>query len=269
MYLLLDLDRRLAAAGDSDFLDRTFVVHGYGDTVGPPMAEALKRLGAKVFVRESDPQRRARAARDGFAVVSDLSGLAGERLAIAGCANGSVISHAELASLRHPAVLFHVQSGCNAFDMDSLEKRSMAREVIGNLGTLPIVRYILPKENSPELGHAVVADGFSCNLAFMRPALLTEQGSRTNLVILESLRQGVHRLTSGRGGVGDLTNLLITKLPSSSGDTWFGPTIIQVFGPRAVVGPTGGTLTAQGRRAANEHPSAPVLFWSMPEGLML
>jgi adenosylhomocysteinase len=95
------------------------VVCGYGD-VGKGAAAALAGQGARVLVTEVDPICALQAAMDGYQVttVADALGIGDIWITATGCVN--VITPAELAGMKHLAIVGNIGHFDNEFDLAGL-----------------------------------------------------------------------------------------------------------------------------------------------------
>ncbi|MET8834345.1 adenosylhomocysteinase [Micromonospora sp. NPDC004540] len=99
------------------------VVMGYGD-VGKGCAESLRGQGARVVVTEVDPICALQAAMDGYqvATLDDVVEQADIFITATGCFN--VITHEQMARMKHQAIVGNIGHFDNEIDMAGLAKRS-------------------------------------------------------------------------------------------------------------------------------------------------
>ncbi|MDO5676997.1 MAG: adenosylhomocysteinase, partial [Propionibacteriaceae bacterium] len=99
------------------------VVCGYGD-VGKGCAESLRGQGARVIVTEVDPICALQAAMDGYqvATLDDVVDTADIFVTATGCFN--VITHEQMARMKHQAIVGNIGHFDNEIDMAGLEARS-------------------------------------------------------------------------------------------------------------------------------------------------
>ncbi len=97
------------------------VVCGYGD-VGKGCAEALAGQGARVIVTEIDPICALQAAMDGYQVstLDDVVAVADIVITATGCVR--VVSAAQMAAMKHLAVVGNIGHFDNEIDMAGLEE---------------------------------------------------------------------------------------------------------------------------------------------------
>ena len=98
------------------------VICGYGD-VGKGCAESLRGQGARVIVTEVDPICALQAAMDGYqvATLDDVVESADIFVTATGCLN--VITHAQMARMKHQAIVGNIGHFDNEIDMAGLETR--------------------------------------------------------------------------------------------------------------------------------------------------
>jgi adenosylhomocysteinase len=98
---------------------KTAVVCGYGD-VGKGCAESLRGQGARVVVTEIDPICALQAAMDGYQVVrlDDVLGTAD--IFITATGNKDVITAADMAAMKHQAIVGNIGHFDNEIDMAGL-----------------------------------------------------------------------------------------------------------------------------------------------------
>lgn len=98
------------------------VVCGYGD-VGKGCAESLRGQGARVIVTEVDPICALQAAMDGYqvAALDSVVEFADIFVTATGCCD--VISHEQMARMKHQAIVGNIGHFDNELDMAGLEAR--------------------------------------------------------------------------------------------------------------------------------------------------
>jgi adenosylhomocysteinase len=95
------------------------VVCGYGD-VGKGCAESLRGQGARVIVTEIDPICALQAAMDGYQVAR-LDDVVGDAdIVITATGNRDVVSAAQIAAMKHQAILGNIGHFDNEIDMAGL-----------------------------------------------------------------------------------------------------------------------------------------------------
>jgi adenosylhomocysteinase len=104
------------------------VVCGYGD-VGKGCAESLRGQGARVIVTEVDPICALQAAMDGYqvATVDDVVETADLFITATGCRN--VITAAQMARMKHQAIVGNIGHFDNEIDMAGLARTPGVRRV--------------------------------------------------------------------------------------------------------------------------------------------
>jgi adenosylhomocysteinase len=104
------------------------VVCGYGD-VGKGCAESLRGQGARVVVTEVDPICALQAAMDGYqvATIEDVIGTADIFVTATGCKN--VITAAQMARMKHQAIVGNIGHFDNEIDMAGLAKTPGVRRI--------------------------------------------------------------------------------------------------------------------------------------------
>lgn len=97
------------------------VVCGYGD-VGKGCAESLRGQGARVIITETDPICALQAAMDGYQVttIDDVIGQAD--IFVTATGNLDVISAAQMARMKHQAIVGNIGHFDNEIDMTGLER---------------------------------------------------------------------------------------------------------------------------------------------------
>ncbi len=101
------------------------VVCGYGD-VGKGCAESLRGQGARVIVTEIDPICALQAAMDGYQVstLDDVLDIAD--IIITATGNKDVVTVAQMARMKHQAILGNIGHFDNEIDMAGLEAEGVA-----------------------------------------------------------------------------------------------------------------------------------------------
>ena len=97
------------------------VVCGYGD-VGKGCAESLRGQGARVIVTEIDPICALQAAMDGYQVARLDDVLDVADIIITATGNKDVVTVAQMARMKHNAILGNIGHFDNEIDMAGLEK---------------------------------------------------------------------------------------------------------------------------------------------------
>jgi adenosylhomocysteinase len=99
------------------------VVCGYGD-VGKGCAESLRGQGARVIVTEIDPICALQAAMDGYqvAALDSVVETADIFVTTTGCCD--VITHEQMARMKHQAIVGNIGHFDNELDMAGLEART-------------------------------------------------------------------------------------------------------------------------------------------------
>ncbi len=97
------------------------VICGYGD-VGKGCAESLRGQGARVIVTEIDPICALQAAMDGFEVntLDDVVGIAD--IFVSATGNKDIITAADMARMKHQAIVGNIGHFDNEIDMAGLAK---------------------------------------------------------------------------------------------------------------------------------------------------
>ena len=98
---------------------KTAVVFGYGD-VGKGSAESLRGQGARVVVTEVDPICALQAAMDGYQVVRLADVVETADIFITATGNKDVISAADLARMKHQAIVGNIGHFDNEIDIAGL-----------------------------------------------------------------------------------------------------------------------------------------------------
>ncbi len=97
------------------------VVCGYGD-VGKGCAEALRGQGARVIVTEVDPICALQAAMDGYQVATLEDTLGYADIYVTATGNRDVITAAQMAKMKHQAIVSNIGHFDNEIDMAGLDK---------------------------------------------------------------------------------------------------------------------------------------------------
>ncbi len=98
---------------------KTAVVCGYGD-VGKGCAESLRGQGARVVVTEIDPICALQAAMDGYQVVRLSDVVATADIFVTATGNKDVITAADMAAMKHQAIVGNIGHFDNEIDMAGL-----------------------------------------------------------------------------------------------------------------------------------------------------
>jgi adenosylhomocysteinase len=161
------LVERLAKTGAID-LDKKLPLKGKkvgvigGGTIGLPIAEQMRQLGAEVTVLDIDPKARARAKKEGFDVADpdDKAGFFGEQDIICGATGVRSMSPDELALLKPGAVISSASSKLVEIDVGALREMSVGEpEVIDDKSHPPSLRFHLEGGGHIDL----LASGFPVN----------------------------------------------------------------------------------------------------------
>jgi adenosylhomocysteinase len=105
---------------------KTAVVCGYGD-VGKGCAESLRGQGARVVVTEIDPICALQAAMDGYQVVRLPDVVSTADIFITATGNKDVITAADMAAMKHQAIVGNIGHFDNEIDMAGLAATSGIR----------------------------------------------------------------------------------------------------------------------------------------------
>ncbi|MFE4635139.1 adenosylhomocysteinase [Streptomyces sp. NPDC056773] len=100
---------------------KTAVVFGYGD-VGKGCAESLRGQGARVIVTEIDPICALQAAMDGYQVATLDDVVATADIFITTTGNKDIIMAADMAKMKHQAIVGNIGHFDNEIDMAGLAK---------------------------------------------------------------------------------------------------------------------------------------------------
>jgi adenosylhomocysteinase len=111
----------LNRATDVLIAGKTAVVCGYGD-VGKGCADALRGQGARVVVTEIDPICALQAAMDGFQVATLEDVIANGDIFVTTTGNFKIISAAQMAQMKHQAIVSNIGHFDNEIDMAGLER---------------------------------------------------------------------------------------------------------------------------------------------------
>jgi adenosylhomocysteinase len=109
----------LNRATDTLIGGKTAVVCGYGD-VGKGCAESLRGQGARVVVTEIDPICALQAAMDGYQVVRLSDVVATADIFVTATGNKDVITSADMAAMKHQAIVGNIGHFDNEIDMTGL-----------------------------------------------------------------------------------------------------------------------------------------------------
>jgi adenosylhomocysteinase len=109
---------------------KTAVVFGYGD-VGKGSAESLRGQGARVIVTEVDPICALQAAMDGYQVARLDDVVESADIFITATGNKDVITAADMARMKHQAIVGNIGHFDNEIDMAGLAATpGVVREVV-------------------------------------------------------------------------------------------------------------------------------------------
>lgn len=97
------------------------LVAGYGD-VGKGCAQSLKGLGATVWVTEIDPICALQAAMEGFRVVTMEDAADKADIFVSATGNFHVITHDNMAAMKHQAIVCNIGHFDNEIDVASLKE---------------------------------------------------------------------------------------------------------------------------------------------------
>jgi adenosylhomocysteinase len=97
------------------------VVCGYGD-VGKGCAESLRGQGARVIVTEVDPICALQAAMDGFQVATLQDVIGSADIFVTATGNKDIIMAADMAAMKHQAIVGNIGHFDNEIDMAGLAK---------------------------------------------------------------------------------------------------------------------------------------------------
>ncbi|WP_327167172.1 adenosylhomocysteinase [Streptomyces subrutilus] len=100
---------------------KTAVVFGYGD-VGKGCAESLRGQGARVIVTEIDPICALQAAMDGYQVATLDDVVSSADIFITTTGNKDIIMAADMAKMKHQAIVGNIGHFDNEIDMAGLAK---------------------------------------------------------------------------------------------------------------------------------------------------
>jgi adenosylhomocysteinase len=98
---------------------KTAVICGYGD-VGKGCAESLRGQGARVIVTEIDPICALQAAMDGYQVATLEAVVATADIFVTATGNRDVITAADMARMKHQAIVGNIGHFDNEIDMAGL-----------------------------------------------------------------------------------------------------------------------------------------------------
>lgn len=114
-------------ATDLMIAGKNALVCGYGD-VGKGCAQALKGLGATIYVSEIDPINALQAAMEGYRVVTVEEALAFADIYVTATGNRDVIRLDHMKKMKDQAVVCNIGHFDNEIDMSALEKDPTARK---------------------------------------------------------------------------------------------------------------------------------------------
>ncbi|PCI38191.1 MAG: adenosylhomocysteinase [Thiotrichales bacterium] len=100
---------------------KTALILGYGD-VGKGCAQALRSLGAKVYITEIDPICALQASMEGYHVVTIEDVVARTDIFVTATGNKHVINHEHLLAMPNQAIVCNIGHFDNEIDVASLEK---------------------------------------------------------------------------------------------------------------------------------------------------
>jgi adenosylhomocysteinase len=104
------------------------VVCGYGD-VGKGCAESLRGQGARVIVTEIDPICALQAAMDGYQVTTLEEVVGTADMFVSATGNRDVITAAQMAAMKHQAIVGNIGHFDNEIDMAGLARTAGIRRV--------------------------------------------------------------------------------------------------------------------------------------------
>ena len=104
------------------------VVCGYGD-VGKGCAQSLRGQGARVVVTEIDPICALQAAMEGYQVVTLADVVDSADIFVTATGNANVITAADMAKMKHNAIVGNIGHFDNEIDMAGLTKVPGVRRV--------------------------------------------------------------------------------------------------------------------------------------------
>ena len=96
------------------------VVAGYGD-VGKGCAQALKTLGAKVYVTEIDPICALQACMEGFQVVTMENIISQADIIVTATGNKDIVTHAHMQNMKDMSLVCNIGHFDCEIDIDSLK----------------------------------------------------------------------------------------------------------------------------------------------------
>ncbi len=115
-------------ATDVMIAGKTAVVFGYGD-VGKGCAEALRGQRARVLITEIDPICALQAAMDGYQVVTLEDVVETADIFITSTGNFNIIKAADMARMKHQAIVGNIGHFDNEIDMAGLAKTDGIKRV--------------------------------------------------------------------------------------------------------------------------------------------
>jgi adenosylhomocysteinase len=144
----------LCRATDVMIAGKRAVICGFGD-VGKGCAQAMKAAGAIVFVTEVDPICALQAAMEGFSVVKLETVVSKADIFITTTGNKGIIMYADMAKMKHNAIVGNIGHFDNEIDMDALYKDTTRQNIKPQVD-----RFVFPD------GHGVIvlAEGRLLNL---------------------------------------------------------------------------------------------------------
>ena len=144
----------LCRATDVMIAGKKAVICGYGD-VGKGCAFAMKAAGAIVFVTEVDPICALQAAMEGFQVVKLSTVVSTADIFITTTGNKDIIMTADMAKMKHNAIVGNIGHFDNEIDMENLFKATTRQNIKPQVD-----RFMFPD------GHGVIvlAEGRLLNL---------------------------------------------------------------------------------------------------------
>ena len=126
-------------ATDVMIAGKVAVVAGYGD-VGKGSAQALRALGAQVWVTEIDPINALQAAMEGYKIVTMDYAADKADIFVTATGNKHVITHDHMAAMKDEAIVCNIGHFDNEIDISSVEKYTW-------------------EEIKPQVDHIVFPDG--------------------------------------------------------------------------------------------------------------
>jgi adenosylhomocysteinase len=108
-------------ATDTMIAGKTVVILGYGD-VGKGCAQALRGLGAHVWITEIDPICALQAAMEGYHVVTMEEAAPVADIIVSCTGNHHVVTHAHMLQMKHQAILCNIGHFDSEIDVASLRQ---------------------------------------------------------------------------------------------------------------------------------------------------